>query len=186
MEANQNNTVEKKDKTKYILFALIIVLVGVIVYLLVRQNPSNADSNMQASTEKEARSVILTNEEDAQKLIQRIAEEQAEPVEQGYYTMTQNSKWHFADGNAVSEDAYVANAKENTNDVYFDVFLSSDMENAIYKSPIIPLGASLRGIKLDVPLAKNTYDCVLVYHLIDDEQNTISKVNVKLTIVIES
>jgi hypothetical protein len=111
--------------------------------------------------------------------------ENAEVVEPGYYTATMTNDWHFATGNAVSEDAYVENVTENTNDVYFDVVLAEDEDNVIYKSPIIPRGSRLENIALDTDLDAGTYNCVLIYHLVDEEQNTVSTLRVTVTITVE-
>jgi hypothetical protein len=92
--------------------------------------------------------------------------------------------WNFSTGDAVSEDAYVANAAENTNDVYFDVVLEEDENQVIYKSPIIPRGGQLDGIKLDTKLSKGEHNTVLIYHLVDGEQNTVSTLRVGVKIIV--
>ena len=106
-------------------------------------------------------------------------------IEPGYYSTSMSTTWHFATGNAISEDAYVANVEENTNDIYFDVFLADDENEAILKSPILPRGSDLDNIALVVQLSAGTYDCVMVYHLVDEEQNTISTLRVGFTIIVE-
>ena len=133
------------------------------------------------SEEQEKRNVVT------QENVEEIAEEMqnAEPVEPGYYTVTMNNTWHFKTGDAASEDAYVENKTENTNDVYFDLFLTSDESNAIYKSPVIPIGGKLEHIALDTPLEAGTHDCVMIYHLVDADQNTVSTLRVSVTLVIE-
>jgi hypothetical protein len=80
----------------------------------------------------------------------------------------------------------VQNRESNTNDVYFDVFIEGDEENAIYESPVIPLGGELQNIALDKELDEGTYDCVMVYHLVDEDQNTVDTLRVTVTIVIEN
>lgn len=112
-----------------------------------------------------------------------MAEE--EYVAPGYYTVMMNYDWHFATGDSVSSDAYVENMVGNTNAVYFDLFLASDEENAIYKSPVIPVGSGLQDIALDTALDAGTYDCVAVYHLVDEEQNTISTLRITVTVIVE-
>lgn len=168
------NQAEKKGRKKtagiIILVVVILVLVGVILYLLLRK------------PEEEQRNVVVTpdNVEDVLKQM-----EDEDFVDPGYYTVTMSYDWHFATGDAVSSDAYVENMAENTNAVYFDLFLASDEENAIYKSPVIPVGSSLQDIALDQKLDAGTYDCVAVYHLVDDDQNTISTLRVTVTVIVE-
>ena len=144
----------------------------VIVYLLMSRKP----------VEKERRNEVITPD-NVQEMIQQMEEE--EYVAPGYYTVTMNYDWHFVTGDAVSSNAYVENALENTNAVYLDLFLAEDEENAIYKSPVIPVGSSLTDIALDTPLGAGTYDCVAVYHLVDDDQNTISTLRVTVTVTVE-
>ncbi len=160
----------KKTVGIVILVLVIFILVGVILYLLLRK------------PEEERRNVVVTPD-NIQEVIEQMEEE--DYVAPGYYTVTMNYDWHFASGDAVSSDAYVENITENTNAVYFDLFLASNEENAIYKSPVIPVGSSLRDIALDTKLDAGNYDCVVVYHLVDDEQNTISTLRVTVTVIVE-
>lgn len=156
-----------------ILIIIIFVLVGVIAFLL-----------FKPAEEEEKRNVVVT-QENVEEVIQQMETEQEEKTPVGYYTVTQNFDWHFASGDATSSDAYVENVKENTNAVYFDLFLADDEENAIYKSPVIPVGSSLRDIALETPLAAGTYECVAVYHIVDDDQNTLSTLRVTVNLIIE-
>ena len=90
----------------------------------------------------------------------------------------------FVDGNSASYDAYVENSEANTNDVYFDIYFA-DSDEKIFESPVLPRGSYLKNIKLDKTLAAGSYDCVIVYSLIDEEQNVLSDVRVAMTINIE-
>jgi hypothetical protein len=96
-----------------------------------------------------------------------------------------STEWHFATGDAVSKDAYVKNDAGNTNDVFFDVFLEDNESEPILQSPVIPRGSELDNISLDKKLDAGTYDCVMVYHLVDDDQNTISTLRVAFKIIVE-
>ncbi len=180
MSTENQTQSEKKGGAKTVsvvlLVAIIVVLTGIVLYLLISR---------QQGKEEEKRGVVVTPD-NVQEVIEQM-EQRAfeEPVPIGYYTVRMNYEWHFATGDAVSEDAYVENLTTNTNAVYFDLFLLEDEEKAIYQSPVIPLGSSLENILLDTPLEAGTYDCVAVYHLIDDEQNTLSTLRVTVTVVIE-
>lgn len=94
-----------------------------------------------------------------------------------------NTTWNFPSGDEPSENAYVKNAEANTNSVYFDV-TRSDTEETIYESPIIPVGSWLDDITLDTNLPDGVYNCVITYHLLDDEDKSISTVKLTLTIVV--
>ena len=173
MESSGNTSNGKRGGIKIVIAigaVVIVALIGVIVYLVIPKET------------EEKRNVVVT-QDNVEEVIEQM--ETAEAVEPGYYTVTMNNTWHFADGSAASEDAHVENVVGNTNDVYFDLFLASDEENAIYKSPVIPRGGVLEEIALDKPLEAGTYDCVMIYHLIDEDQNTISTLRVTVTLVIE-
>ena len=159
-------------------FVVIAALTGVIVYLLLKK-----DAPAQATSPEDDKREVLVTEENVKEVAEQL--EQQEYVPQGYYTVTQNYEWHFPKGDAASTDAHVENLPENTNDVYFDLFLADNDETPIYQSPVIPLGAVLEGFKLDTKLSAGTYDCIMVYHLVDENQNSISTVSMTVKVIIE-
>jgi hypothetical protein len=94
-----------------------------------------------------------------------------------------NTTWYFKDGASASDNAYVENSVSNTNNVYFDITLADTGEN-IYSSPVLSIGSSLEKITLDKALEDGTYDCVVTYTLVDEEQTPLSTVSVSLTIAV--
>ncbi len=172
---------QKTKSTKGIVIGVcaatvILALVGVIVYLLVSRN---------TTPEEAPRSVVVT-QENAEQVYNDVKEmEKIETVAPGYYTVTMNPTWHFKNGQAASYDAVVENVGANTNDVYFDIVLESDENTVLYKSPVIPRGGVLKDISLDEQLARGTYPCVVIYHLIDQDQKTLSTLRVTLKVIVE-
>ena len=108
--------------------------------------------------EEPKRNVVVT-EENAEEVAAQMAEE--DYTEPGYYTVNMNS-------------------------VYFDLFVAGDEEEPIYSSPVIPVGSFLENIALEKPLEKGTHDCVVVYHLVDDDQETLSTLRVTVKVIVES
>lgn len=164
---------EKKKGRVFLIIGLIVViavLLGVIAFLLKEDEPQK-------------RNVVVTPE-NAEEVAAQMAEE--DYTEPGYYTVNMATEWHFSKGDAVSEDARVDNIAGNTNPVYFDLFLAGEEEEPIYQSPVIPVGSFLEKITLDKPLDAGTYDCVMVYHLVDEEQETISTLRVTVQVIVES
>jgi Ca2+/Na+ antiporter len=157
---------------------IIILLIVVIVLLFTGRNGKKEE------TKEETKRAVVLNEENAEEVAEDFFSEEYTPP--GYFTATMNNEWDFATGDAVSENAYVANDSSNTNDIYFDVFIDGDEENSIYQSPVIPLGGELREIKLSKKLSAGSYKCIMIYHLVDEEQNTISTVRVGITINVNS
>lgn len=172
----------KKGKSEKIIIiagtVVIIALLGIIFFLL--------GSRKEDKEETSEKRNIVVNESNAESVADQMAEEGQKYVEPGYYTVSMDTDWHFSRGDVVSDDARVDNLKENTNDVYFDVFLAGNEEEAIYQSPVIPRGSYLEKIELNKPLDKGTYDCVMVYHLVDEEQETISTLRIAFTITVDS
>ncbi len=150
---------------------IIVILIGAIIYLLLSRN---------TEPEEKRRNVVVTPEN-----VESVLEELDDAQEAGYYTVTMNPTWHFETGKSVSYDAVVENVEKNTNDVYFDIVLEGDENNVLYKSPVIPRGGRLEEIALDKPLDAGTYNCVVIYHLVDGDQNTLSTLRVTLEIVVE-
>jgi hypothetical protein len=163
----------KKAALVIIILAIIAVLVGVIIYLLLSRDKPEDDNDL--------RNRVIT----ADNLDEAIADMDHGAAEAGYYTVTMNNDWTFPTGDSASTDAYVENDVENTNDVYFDLFIAGDEENPILESPVIPRGGSLTNITLDKDLDPGNYNCIMVYHLIDEDQNTLSTLKVAVTITID-
>ena len=159
-----------------ICIAVIALLIGVIVVLVLGRNTSDT------AAETEPRRNVVVNEQNAEEVAEEMVD--AQFTEPGYYTVNMATEWHFATGDAVSPDARVDNVAGNTNPVYFDLFLDGNEEEPIYRSPVIPVGSFLEHIALEQPLEAGTYDCVMVYHL--EEQNTISTLRVTIRIIVEA
>jgi hypothetical protein len=157
---------------------VILVLVGVIVFLLA----SRKDDDNESSESTEKRSVLITPD-NVDEVLKEMSEE--EYIAPGYYEVSISDRWVFETGTQESSNAFVQNNVTNTNDVYVDVVLADDEDHVIYSSPVIPRGAKLDGIVLDEDLEPGTYDCVAIYHLVDEEQTTVSTLRIAITVVVE-
>lgn len=161
----------------------IVVIIGIIVIIALLAAILVLLLGKKEEKPQEKRAVVVT-EEKAEEVAETMLQE--EYVAPGYYETSMTTEWHFPSGDQPSTDAYVANVERNTNDVYFDIVLSEDESVKIYSSPVIPRGAELENISLDTVLDAGTYDCVLIYHLVDENQNSISELRVGLTIIVEN
>ena len=161
----------KKAKAAIVIGSVVIIaLLVVVIVLLLRGKEEEKDSI-------DKRSVAVTKD-NVDDVVEQMHDGKFIPP--GYYNSQMTTTWHFANGEAVSDDAYVANAEQNTNDVYFDVVLEEDESKVLYKSPVIPRGGELDGIKLDTKLSKGEYPAVVIYNLVDGEQNTVSTLRVAI------
>lgn len=169
---------QKERRGKLIVAACIAVIAVLLIAVIVLLMQRDASEKPE-----ETRRNVVVNQENAEQIVDELSD--WEPVQSGHYEVTMNSEWRFPDGKSASENAYVENAQTNTNDVFFDINLI-DTEDLIYSSPVIPLGSHLEDITLDQELAAGTYDCVLTYHLVDENQETLSTLKMGLTIIIEN
>lgn len=166
----QKNTKLKGGIVLAICIVVIIVLLGVIVFLVFSKK--EGDEPVKRN--------IVVNEKNVEEVIAQLAEERT-PT--GSYQVTMNTTWNFPSGDEPSVDAYVKNAEANSNSVYFDI-TRSDTEETIYESPIIPVGSWLEDITLDSSLPDGTFPCLITYHLLDEEDKSISTVKLTLTIIV--
>lgn len=175
--AKQQDTNTSKSRVIGICVAVVMAaLIGVIVYLLVTRT---------TGIKEEPRNVVVT-QNNVEKVLDNLEKmEEVESVAPGYYTVTMNPTWHFKTGSEASYDAIVKNVEANTNDVFFDIVLEEDENKVLYKSPVIPRGGELKDIALEEQLSAGTYPCVVIYHLIDEDQNTLSTLRVTLSIIVE-
>lgn len=184
--ANTNDTVTKKKRSGILIIFLILIIaaLAVTVVFLFRKNQENIDtiSSMSEQAPAEKRNVVV-NKDNVEEVINQLSEEEKTPA--GNYEVVMSTLWNFANGSAVSNDAYIENAETNTNDVYFDVTLAETGET-IYKSPVIPVGSYLKNVTLDTELAKGKYDSVITYSLLDEEQNVLSTVSVGFVINVKA
>lgn len=172
-EQKEGNSSRKGGKLVLAACAVVIViLLAAVIYLLM---------NRQEDEEPVNRNVVV-NEDNVEEILTQMEEKEIVPV--GYYETTMNSTWYFENGSTPSDNAYVENAATNTNAVYFDV-TRVDTEETIYESPILPVGSHLENISLDTELPSGTYDCLVTYHLLDEENKSISTLKVTVTVVID-
>lgn len=173
---------EKENRSSLLLIIIIIaavVIIGLLAVIIVLLNGKKEDKEPEITKRN-----VVVNSSNVEDIAKELA--LAEYIEPGYYSVSMTNVWHFDKGDAISKDAFVENKEENTNDVYFDVFLASDESDPILQSPLIPRGAELDNISLDKPLAAGTYDCVMIYHLVDGDQKPISSLRIGFKIIVEN
>ncbi len=160
---------KKGGKVVLAICIILIIMLCVIIYLLLHKDDDKTKRD------------VLINEDN----VERVMTEMEEKTPTGSYQVVMNSTWYFEDGSKSSDNAYVENARANQNPVYFDI-VRSDTDETIFESPIIPVGEHMNNITLDKKLSAGNYDCIITYHLLDDEEETISTVKLGLEIVIQN
>ena len=162
---------------KLIVFGCILLVIIVISAALVIAIENGASAGNNGAN---AYNLVVTPEDIEEQLAKNPPKAQA-----GTYDVCMNSTWKFKNARSASENAYVENRITNTQMMNFTLILDETGES-IYESPIVPVGSSLKNIKLDKEdLAAGTYVCTVVYHLLDNNGNEVSKVSFKVDVIIE-
>lgn len=97
------------------------------------------------------------------------------------FECSMTTSWVFEDGKSESPNAYVANVENNLHTIYFDVY-NSATDELLYSSPMLPVGTEIKNIKLDKELQKGEYDAVVMYTLVNEENEEVSSVGFNITI----
>ena len=172
----------KSNKTIIAGIAIIIILLVVVVVLLL----TRGNNTGKEVIEEPKRNVVVT-EDNVEEVVNDLLEQSEEtvPKEAEYYAVTMNYEWKFPTGDSPSSNAYVENNPSNGTDVYFDVFLEGNEDDKIFESPIIPVGSNISGFSLSKDLDAGTYNCICEYHLVDEEQKTLSTLRVTVKVIVE-
>lgn len=172
MKAKDGKTRSAKKSRKTIilisvLVVVIMMLIGVIVYLLWPKEAKNDD---------DVKPMIVT-EENKDDIIGELEKDSTDKM----YNCRMSTNWTFENGEAKSEDAYVANTDYNHYAVYFEVQIDSTKE-IVYTSANIPVGSEVKGLTLDKPLEAGEYPATVIYHLLDDDGKEVSSVGFTVNI----
>jgi hypothetical protein len=176
---------KKKILIGVVAAVVVVLLVSVVAMaaLLIKSNKEKEAvlaARVEQEEEKEPRKVITPDT--AEQVMEEILADNSSNAPK-YYTVTQNGTWTFADGTSPSTDAYVENDPENVTPIYFDLIVDATDE-VVYSSPVLELGAILENFALDKPLEKGEYECTVKYHLIDEDQNTLTTTNIGVKVVV--
>jgi hypothetical protein len=167
---NQTGSAKRGFAIIIAFLVIIVILVGVIAFLLGR-NTSGSDTESESSSNENSRVVMTEGSRvvlDAESAA-NVMDEMRNEVAEGMFECNMSMTWTFADGSAVSNDAYVANSENNKYPIYFDVIMK-DTDETVYSSPVIPVGSDLAGFALDKSLEAGEYKATVMYTLIRDEQ----------------
>lgn len=160
---------------------VIVALVCTIVVLANKLNQSGGQATNSVDTEpKEQKSVITADNVEE---VLADMEDIPDYIPKNY-TVTQSSDWIFPDGTSESTNAYVENSTDNETPMYFDLQVDETGE-IVYSSPVLELGAKIQNFALDKPLEKGTYECTIIYHLVDDNQKELTHVNIGVNVEVE-
>ena len=186
---NGNQTIERISKKlsmvseeRYIKRYFFVIGIVIIPILLTVIGTSVYSVSLKGADSKSADANVVVTPDNIDEAMDSTVN--ATSVAPGSFETSMTTEWHFNSGEAMSGDAYVQNVIGNTNDIYFDVVLADDTEHVIYRSPIIPRGSHLENVMLDENLEPGTYDCILIYHLVDDNNYPVSSLQIDIKVIV--
>jgi len=175
-----NNRISSKKRKISPLYLTIIIAValilvgGIAVYAFIGVGNKAADANSYNQ---------VVTPDNVKDILAKMASADKNSI--GSYEVNMNTTWTFKNSSTPSSDAIVSNSANNSNTVYFKITLK-DGGKQVYKSPIIPLGSSLKNIVLDEKLSAGTYPAIVTYYLVDDKLAELSHVSVNMTLTIQN
>ena len=167
---NQKETANK-GRRKMIIIAFVVLcaaLVVCVVLLLQKTKPKELDRGFGDESNKDT-----------------VMEDMGDKVAEGMFECKMTTSWVFEDGKSESPNAYVANVENNLHTIYFDVYEKAT-EELLYSSPMLPVGTELDNIKLEKELQKGEYDAVVMYTLVDEDNEEVSTVGFDITISVNN
>ena len=167
---NQKETANK-GRRKMIIIAFVVLcaaLVVCVVLLLQKTKPKELDRGFVDESNKDT-----------------VMEDMGDKVAEGMFECKMTTSWVFEDGKSESPNAYVANVENNLHTIYFDVY-EKVTEELLYSSPMLPVGTELDNIKLEKELQKGEYDAVVMYTLVDEDNEEVSTVGFDITISVNN
>lgn len=167
--SSQEGNQKVRRKKRMIIIAFVILLVALIICILL----------LLRKPEEEGRNFVDRDNVDT------IMEDMTEKVAEGMFECMMTTEWTFENGDSESPNAYVANVENNRYTIYFDVY-EKESNELLYSSPLLPVGTEIRNIKLDKKLAAGEYKAVVLYTLVDDDEQEVSSAGFNITISINN
>ena len=167
--SSQEENQKVRRKKRMIIIAFVILLVALIICILL----------LLRKPEEEGRNFVDRDNVDT------IMEDMTEKVAEGMFECMMTTEWTFENGDSESPNAYVANVENNRYTIYFDVY-EKESNELLYSSPLLPVGTEIRNIKLDKKLAAGEYKAVVMYSLVDDDEQEVSSAGFNITISINN
>jgi len=148
---------------------------------------SGVERGVVAAPDKDTggRGTVITPEN-----VQDFLAEKDKPIEDASYTCSMSTEWTFDKWDKPSPNAYIENYPDNTRTVYCDVYLDDEngdaiMEELVYSSPYIEVGAEVKNFALQKEVPAGDYSATIIYYLVDDNHEVITDVSVGIRLIIK-
>lgn len=161
---------------------LIIAATSAVIFFVTnnKEDENKQDpvpSFVEDPVDSDGRGIIL-NEKNYEKVLQNITDK----VDEGYFETCMTNEWEFNNGISDVRKVYIKNEVTNSRMFYFDLY--SDNDDVIFSSPFLTVGSEMPQFELSKIPEKGIHEGKIIYHLVDDNKEEVSKVAVAVTIKI--
>jgi len=179
----QKEARDEKQKRNVIIiiiiaFAVLLTALMVCIVLLLKKSE---DDQVESLDDMTPAAAALERGFVEKEVVDDIMEEMADKVAEGMFECKMTTTWTFEDSDSISPNAYVANVESNLHTIYFDVY-EDGTDELLYSSPLLPVGTEFQSIKLEKKLPAGEYNAVVMYTLVDENYEEVSKVGFTVTI----
>jgi hypothetical protein len=115
-----------------------------------------------------AEGTTVTRDENA---LQDAVDKMAEKLEKGSMMLEYEGDAYSSDGENFT--GYLANAAENSYDMYFDMYADSGLKDEIFLSGLVPPGKALESFKLNRRMIAGDHTVYMAFTTVEDDHATI-------------
>ena len=178
--AEETKTANNQKRVIILLVIVIIVLVaagGALAFHFLNQEQPTEDGG-DAPELGYAEGATVVRDENA---LQKALDDMAAQVAKG--SMIREYEADLYSVNGKDFKCYLANAPENTYDMYFDMYNGNDIKEQFYLSGLLKPGQALDKIELKTDLPDGDHDAVQFFTTVEDDHKTLhSQISVTVTL----
>ena len=183
------NVQEKQKSSKLVVILLIVLIVlilaGIVTGIVIFGKKNNDGSSAEGEVEPavtigyQGNGVVALGEDEFVKTM----EEMIKQAEEGMMDLRYKN---IADSNdGVNFNCMIGNSENNIYDMYFNIYLETDLDKQILLTGLVPPGSMIEEFESEIPLDPGEYTATLVFTQVKEDHATIcGQVMVVLTLVV--
>ena len=170
---SENVKEKKSSKLVIILLAVVIVLlivgiiIGVILFSKRNNDDSTEDGEPVVTIGYEGAGVVALGEDEFKKTM----EEMIRQAEEGLMDLRYKNIAESTDG--VHFNCMIGNSENNLYDMYFNIYLNTDLEQQVLLTGLVPPGEMIETFESEIPLDPGDHEATLVFTQVKDDHATI-------------
>lgn len=179
--AEETKTANNQKRIILLLVLVIIVLVaagGALAFYFLNQEKPAEDGGGDAPELGYAEGTTVVRDENA---LQKALDDMAAKVAKGSMVLEYEADAYSVNGKDFK--CYLANAPENTYDMYFDMYNGSNIDEQLFLSGLLKPGQALDKIELNTALSDGDHSAVLFFTTVEDDHKTLhSQISVTMNL----